>query len=242
MTDGETVSLGRTRLSHVWVLGSDGQPIATGWEATEADLDAGQIRVIDTTDWPQPITIEHRVQDMALCTDVQIDGTISLNLPVSHAYPAGSTLSSAVLFGDKFARALPVFDQQSWDGITWADSPVGNVASASYNDAAYPVIVDNAGALTERYALRMRSDTTTFDLIAEHLGQIASGTINADFSPPTRLTPAKSYSPCAAPGGAAAGQRATFCASTPWGPCRPWRAFAPCSRGKRKATTTALTC
>lgn len=191
VTDGETVSLGRTRLSHVWVLGSDGQPIATGWEATEDDLDAGQIRVIDTAGWPQPITIEHRVQDMALCTDVQIDGTISLNLPVSHAYPAGSTLSSAVLFGDKFARALPVFDQQSWDGITWADSPVGNVASASYNDAAYPVIVNNAGALTERYALRMRSDTTTFDLIAEHLGQIASGTINADFSPANPFDPSK---------------------------------------------------
>lgn len=191
VADGQTVSLGRTRLSHVWVLGSDGQPIATGWEATEDDLDAGQIRVIDTAGWPQPITIEHRVQDMALCTDVQIDGTISLNLPVSHAYPAGSTLSSAVLFGDKFARALPVFDQQSWDGITWADSPVGNVASASYNDAAYPVIVDNAGALTERYALRMRSDTTTFDLIAEHLGQIASGTINADFSPANPFDPSK---------------------------------------------------
>ena len=53
------------------------------------------------------------------------------------------------------------------------------------------MIVDNAGALTERYALRMRSDTTTFDLIAEHLGQIASGTINADFSPANPFDPSK---------------------------------------------------
>ena len=41
----------------------------------------------------------------------------------------------------------------------------------------------NRGAITERWALRLRSDGVTFDLIGQHLGQIASGTINADFAP-----------------------------------------------------------
>ena len=43
--------------------------------------------------------------------------------------------------------------------------------------------VNNRGAITERWALRLRADGQTFDLIGEHLGQIASGTINADFAP-----------------------------------------------------------
>lgn len=190
-SNSQTVSLGRERVSHVWLIDDDGELIADGWEADEDDLDNGQVRIIDTSGWAQPVTIEHRVQDMMLCTDVQIDGTISVNIPVSHNYPPGSVLSSALLFGDKFARALPTFTQQSWDGITWADTTQGNPAVANYNEAAYPIEVTNAGALTERYALRIRSDATTFDLIAEHLGQIASGTINADFEPNNPFDPSK---------------------------------------------------
>lgn len=178
-----TVQLPRTRVSNVWLIGADGHLITGGWHADEDDLDAGEIHIDDVSGWAQPVAIEHRVQDMALCTDVQIDGTVSLNIPVSHDYPQGAVLSSTVLFGDKFARALPVFDQQTWNGITWADSVQGNPATATYNDAAYPVEVTNAGALTERYALRIRSDATTYDLISEHMGQIGSGTINADFEP-----------------------------------------------------------
>jgi hypothetical protein len=51
--------------------------------------------------------------------------------------------------------------------------------------------MNNRGAITERWALKFRSDASTFDLIGQHLGQIASGTINADFSPinPARAAP-----------------------------------------------------
>ena len=47
--------------------------------------------------------------------------------------------------GDLRARALPVWDQQSWDGVTWLDAvgPSGP-ASASYNDAELTSSLRNA--------------------------------------------------------------------------------------------------
>ena len=51
------------------------------------------------------------------------------------------------------------------------------------NTKDHPVEVNNRGAITERWALRIKNGGTTFDLIGKNLGQIATGSINEDFSP-----------------------------------------------------------
>lgn len=188
-SNGQTVSLGRPRVSHVWLIDANGKLIESGYDATEQQLDDGKITIVDTTGWAQPVTVEHRIQDKTLCTDVQIDGTLGINLPLSHDFPVGSVVSSVLVFGHLFARALPVFDQATWDGITWADAPIGNVAPATYNDGANPIVVTNSGALTERYAIRFRNNGTDFDLYGEHQGVIAEGNKNADFNPPNPFNP-----------------------------------------------------
>lgn len=186
---GDTIALGRERVSHVWLIGADGKLIEAGYTATETDLDAGQVHVTDVTGWAQPVTVEHRIQDVALTTDVQIDGTLGINIPLSHAFPVGSVVSSALLFGTIFARVSNQFSQQAWDGVTWADSVTGNAAPGTFNDGAYPITVTNAGALTERYALRFRSDATTFDLTGQYSGGIGAGTKNAGFAPSNPFKP-----------------------------------------------------
>ena len=186
----DVIDCGRERVSHVWLIDANGQLIDDGFTATEADLDAGQVHVNDVSGWAQPVTVEHRIQDMRLCTDVQIDGTLAFNFPLSHDFPVGSVVSSVLLFGTQFARVAALFDQQAWDGTTWADAPVGNIAAASYNDAAYPIAVTNAGALSERYALKFRADATNFDLIGEFSGGLASGSKNVDFEPRNPFDPA----------------------------------------------------
>lgn len=187
--NGDTIDCGRVRLSHVWLIDAHGALITSGFTADEDDLDAGVIHVTSVAGWAQPVTVEHRIQDMALCTDVQIDGTISLNIPLSHAYPAGSVASSALLFGTTYARVATLFDQQSWDGVTWADSVTGSAATATYNDTANPVLVSNAGALSDRFALRIKSGGTTFDFLSEHMGTLGDGAINADFAPINPIKP-----------------------------------------------------
>jgi len=113
--------------------------------------------------------------------DVQIDGTLKFTRQLTHDFPAGTVVSSALMAGQLRARVSHLFDQQTWDG-SYQDAPVGATATASYNDTAAPLLVTNAGAVTERWALRFTS-TTTFDCIGEHVGNIGSGSINADFSP-----------------------------------------------------------
>lgn len=188
-SNGQTIDCGRTRLSHVWLIDANGALINEGFTATEADLDAGLIHVTNTAGWAQPVTVEHRIQDMRLTTDVQIDGTVSLNFPLSHNFPAGSVASSVLLFGTIFARVANLFDQHTWDGITWADSVTGNPAVGTYNAGAYPIAVTNAGALTERYALRFKSDGTNFELIGQHSGGLGEGSRNLDFTPANPFNP-----------------------------------------------------
>ncbi|NMM75391.1 hypothetical protein [Acidovorax sp. SRB_24] len=194
VSNGQTIDCARVRLSRVRVLGSDKKVINTGYTA---DLDAGKVAFTDVTSYKQPVTIEHRIEDMAVVRDVQISGEISFTRALTHAYPAsGSHVSSALMAGDLKSRVSVFFDQTSWDGVTWSDTVVGNVAVASYNDVLAPVVVTNAGAVTERWALRF-TNSTSFDIIGEHVGVVGTGSINTTTAPlnPATNTPYFSMSP-----------------------------------------------
>lgn len=178
VSNGQTIDCGRVRLSRVRVLDDNDQIITTGYTH---DLDAGTVTFADVTGYAQPIAIEHRIEDMAMISDAQINGDIKFTRQITHNYPAGSVLSSALVTGDLRARVTVTFDQQTW-GNAWADALSGSNASASFNDAAAPIVVSNAGALTERWAIVFTS-TTAFQVIGEHIGVIATGNISTDCAP-----------------------------------------------------------
>ena len=184
LSNGLVISAGRMRLSRMYPVGADGKTIYTGYTT---DLDAGKLTVVNTTGWAQPVRIRHRIEQMSRVMDVQINGTLTLSKAASHDFPAGSVFSTAIVFDDLYARVPIGFDQQTWDGVTWQDTPVGNVAPASYNDAAFPMEVSNEGVLPERWAFRFTS-TQQFECIGEHVGNIGSGNINTDFSPINPIT------------------------------------------------------
>ncbi|MCS4509132.1 hypothetical protein [Xylophilus ampelinus] len=185
LSAGQTINVGRVRLSRARVIGADGRTINTGYTV---DLEAGKVAVTDVTGWAQPVHIEHRVEDMVVVSDVGIDGTLRFNRQLTHAYPVpGSYVSSALMAGDLRARVSKLFDQASWNGATWSDAVGGDTATATYNDAAYPIEVTNAGAMTERWGLRFTS-STAFVVVGEHVGQIAAGSIVDDCSPVNPIT------------------------------------------------------
>lgn len=188
VSNGTEVDCGRTRLSRVKVIGDNGVEIATGY--TE-DLEAGTVTFTDVTGYSQPVTVEHRIEDMVVVSDVQIDGTLGFTRPLTHDYNApGSYVSSALVSADLRSRVSHVFDQATWNGTTWLDSVSGSPATGTYNDAGYPIVVTNAGAVTERWALRFTS-TTSFEIIGEHVGVIGTGSINSVTAPinPATLVP-----------------------------------------------------
>lgn len=188
---GTTLDVGRDRLSYIKLFDAANTPIDP--TMYNVDLEDG-IVVLNSTynqgSYVLPLRAEHRIEDMSLITDVQINGQLSLNRPVTHAYPANTTyVSSALIFGDLQARAFDKFSQESWTNV-WSDALIGNPIIAQYNDVQYPILVTNKGSQEERWALIFTSNTT-FRVVGQNLGQIAEGDINTDCAPinPATLTP-----------------------------------------------------
>lgn len=192
VTDGQLISLGVERVSRISIIDANGQDIGYGWAR---DLDAGTVKILTTAAvtedgqevqpaWAQPVRIGYSIEHMALARDVDISGRIVLNRKLPHTFPADgrSYISSALMLGDRFARVSALWDQQTWDGVTWVDHIVGNPATPSYDDTVYPIAVDNTGAITQRWAIRFTS-TTAFQLIGENVGVVAAGEIFSDFEP-----------------------------------------------------------
>ena len=189
LSNGQTIDCARTRLSRVWIVGADGHKIQSGWSV---NLDAGLVSIADVTGWAQPVRVHHRIEEMARVSDVQINGTLTLTKALSHHFPAGSVVSSALNVGSLWARVSHLFDQAAWVDQAWSDSVMGNPAPAQYNDTAFALEVTNAGALSERWVLRF-TNTTTVEVIGEHVGNLGTFPIAADIAPINPNTKTESF-------------------------------------------------
>lgn len=191
---GAVLDVGRTRVSYIKVLDSAGTPISPDMYRT--DLDAGIVTL--NSSYVQgtavlPLIAEHRIEDMGMITDVQINGRLALNKPLTHKYPANASLvSSALVFGDLQARVFNRFSQESWTNA-WSDSIIGNPTTAQYNETLYPITNTNRGAIEEKWALIFTS-STSFRIVGRSVGQIATGDINTDLAPKNPATGAPYFS------------------------------------------------
>lgn len=181
VSNEQTLNTGRQRLSRVRVVGSDGRGIKTGYTT---DLDAGTVTFKDVAGYKQPVIVKHCVEELSQVIDAQIDGTLAVATPVTHDFPKGSVAATALYFGDRFARVSRVFDQMAWGGTKWQDAVDGDPAVATYNTTIAPIQVTNAGAITERWALKFTSGGAEVDVIGEHVGNIGRYSINNDIAPP----------------------------------------------------------
>jgi hypothetical protein len=130
----------------------------------------------------QPVTIEHRIEDEALCAEAQITGDLRLTRPVTHNYPADTSfVSSALVVGTLQAASQDGFSQETWTNV-WSDVAIGNPLLAQYDDTTYPIAVTNAGAISERWAIIFTSNTS-FNVIGENVGQIITGNTSSALSP-----------------------------------------------------------
>lgn len=185
---GTTYSAGRTGLSDLWLVSAAGVRVDPAQYTV--DLAAGTVTMADPltlTGVTQPLVLKHRVEDMLLVADAQIDGTVTSAAPLSRDYATtGTYVSSALLLGDLAARVSNVFDQGTWTG-EWSDSLIGGEATAQYNDVLYPLEVTNAGGISERWRLQF-TGASTFQVIGENSGVIGTGSTGADCGPVNPLT------------------------------------------------------
>ena len=180
-SNAEVTNLGRGRIAKLSVRDSAGAEILAS--TYTADLDAGTITWVDLSGIAQPLTITDRIEDMSVLTDVQITGKLSLSQPLTHNFPLDGTLvSNAVIYGDLYAHTSIPFDQQTWTG-EWSDVLIGSEVVAEYNNSVYPIAVDNANCIQERWQIYFASSTTV-NVIGENVGQILTGVlISANISP-----------------------------------------------------------
>lgn len=168
VSNGHVIDVGRVRLAKLRVVGNDGAKINAGYTQ---DLDAGTVTFTNVTGYSQPVIVEHRIEDMAVLADVQINGDLRINRRLTHDFPLGSFVSSALVIGAMHARVSSLFDQQTWTG--WYDTQQGAAATGTYNKALYPIEVTNRGAINERWQI-IFTNTTTVNIIGETVGQIAT--------------------------------------------------------------------
>ena len=176
-------TLGRERIASVRVKDALGVVVPDTLYTT--DLNGGFVTVptaSNITTYTQPLTVEHRIEDMVLCSQADISGTLSFTRSLTHNFPANTSfVSSAMPFGDLFARAYGLIEQSTWTS-TWSDTLIGVTIIPQFNSALYPIAVTNAGAIKERWAL-IFTNTTAFRIIGESVGEIGSGNTSANAAP-----------------------------------------------------------
>lgn len=120
---------------------------------------------------------------------VYFDGRLKLTAGLTNAYPSGSFVSSLVDLQDLQAQVGASFAQQTWTRV-FSDALIGNGISASYNRTTAPIVAQNIGAITQRWALVFTS-STEYEAYGEFVGKIANGSIGTAFSPanPRTATP-----------------------------------------------------
>lgn len=212
LVKGTAYNLGRERIASVRVKDVLGVVVPSGLYVS--DLNPGEITFpveSDLTPYTQPLTVEDRIEDLVVCTLADISGQLKLQSRLTHDFPAETSfVSSALVFGDLFARVYAHIEQATWSGA-WSDALVGVAPLAQFNAAEYPILTTNRGALTERWALIFTSNTA-FRIIGESVGQVGTGDVNTTTAPnnPASGVPYFSIPPYGWGGGWAAGNVLRF--------------------------------
>jgi hypothetical protein len=184
---GATYNMGRVNLSELWLVDAAGERVSTAHYVP--NLAAGTVTMdaaLDLTGVPQPLVARHRIEEVNLLSDVQINGQISLTGALSRDFDEDTFVSGALLFGDMFARVSNLFDQVTWTNV-WDNARIGANATGEYDAVNYPIEVQNDGAVTERWRINFTTGNA-FQVIGENLGVIATGTIGVDCQPVNPLT------------------------------------------------------
>lgn len=187
-TQGQTYPLTGTDYQLIELVDQFG--IKVNPDLYTADNPLGSVTMaaaIDLSAYTQPLVAQKRYERIKLVKEVDHNtGVVTLAKPIGHTFTAANTyVSSALIFGDIRSRMEYLFDQQTWLN-EWSDSVAGSSAGGTFNDLNHPIILTNAGTVSERWAFVFDSDTT-FSIIGEKLGHIGTG--QTDGAPGTFVAP-----------------------------------------------------
>lgn len=180
LVKGTVYSLGRERIASVRVKDALGVVVPSSLYVS--DLNPGTIVFpvpSDLTPYSHPFAVEHRIEDMLVCSQADISGQLTFTSRLTHNFSANTSfVSSALTFGDLFARTHNYIEQSTWSG-TWSDALIGSAPLSNFNESQYAIAVTNRGAITERWAIIFTSGTG-FKVVGESVGEIGNGNTATD--------------------------------------------------------------
>jgi len=97
---------------------------------------------------------------MMVVQDVYSDRLVMLQQASNDYLAINTHVSNAPIFGDLVADKGIDFDQNTWDTTTWSDVQQGAAAPANYDWTTYPLVMTNAGGITERWGVYFTSIVT----------------------------------------------------------------------------------
>lgn len=199
-TSAQVITLSRAALSIVDLYDYQGNLIPEDDSKFLVDLDNGTITIVDdgtylngyTNGNAENVVCNHRIEDMLLLSEAQINGFLTTVGPITHDYPAtGAQLSTALIFGDLAGRVVRLFTQKTWDGV-YRDYRSGDDSTAKYDTVNYPFVITNDGSADQRWVLKFTSSSTV-DVIGETFGVILSGANIANTIAPTNPATGNPY-------------------------------------------------
>lgn len=203
LSDGLTMYAGRPNVGTLRVISKTGQDITNATSAPfpwfDFDLAAGTARfgeyVIGDTIISAFIA-SHSPVSLVSSGTYAAPGSASapqttltrltFNRALTKAFPAGTLVSSMLLLGDLQANVGAAFSQESWTSA-WADARIGSAIAPQYQQLANPIVVNNAGAISERWAIIFLT-SSTYRVVGESVGQIATGSVSTTLSPTNPAT------------------------------------------------------
>lgn len=147
-----------------------------------ADLIDGTVTMatpLDLSGYTQPLVARLLVGDLVSVSDVLIDGTLQLGAALTRDYTTAASVSSMLRGGNLRARVSVLFDQSTWDGVTWLDAVSGSVATGTFDAVTYPPQVRNDSSRRERWTLKFTS-ATGGQIIGETFGVIGTFSTTAN--------------------------------------------------------------
>jgi hypothetical protein len=180
---GTAYSLGRERIASVRVKDVLGVLVPSSLYVSALNPGTLAFNVgADITPYSQPFTVENRIEDMLVCSVADISGQLKTTSSLTHTFPANTSfVSSALPFGDLFARPYNYIEQAAWSGV-WSDTLIGSAPLSNYNEGQYPIFCTNRGAITERWAL-IFVNSTSVRVVGESVGDLGIFSIVAAIAP-----------------------------------------------------------
>lgn len=188
LSANQVVDCGRVRLYRAVITDSTGAELHPS--QYELNRELGTITMspsLDQTGFTAPWTVRHSIADLSRIVSTDINGTMALLRPVTHAFPADDSMASSVLFaGTLQARYSNLFAQSAWTG-EWSNELIGSEPLAQYADALYPIVVTNKGCPDDRILIKFTS-STQFQVIGENMGLVGVGDTSTNTMPANPLT------------------------------------------------------